>query len=157
MKISINGATSNYKDLKTFIKKSLVANSLKLKGKFAPISEKLHDSSKSLQVKKIYNLIDINQNLYLLIFKNHSKHPKERYFLAISLAAQSSDFLVLLATEFAHQNDIKLIQYSIIPKSKRISLLSLKEIENRDDISVYIKLLETFRKEFRSTLIDYIK
>ena len=71
----------------------------------------------------------------------------------ISLANNSSDLLVQLAKEFALKNGLKLIQYSINPKTLRIQLLSMKEIKDPKDYSNSIEVLKAFRKEFREKLV----
>ncbi len=99
-----------------------------------------------------YDLSEKFKNLYLFIVKNYLKQPKERYFLAVILASQSSDLLVSLANEFAQKNALKLVQYAINPKQLRVSLISLKEIENIEDYSFLVELLKEFRAFFRKML-----
>ena len=75
-----------------------------------------------------------------------------RYYLAITLAENSSDLLVQFAKEFAIENDLKLIQYSLYPKTLRIQLLSLKEIKEPKDYINSLEILKVFRKKFRDKL-----
>ncbi|MFW9998595.1 MAG: hypothetical protein ACFE9Q_01660 [Candidatus Hodarchaeota archaeon] len=139
-------------DLNSFIKTTVVKNYIKVRGKHSPISEIVNKVSKSLSVKKIYDLRERENHFYVIIVKNYSKHPKLRYFIAISLANNSSDLLVQLARNIAVRNDLKLIQYSIFPKTLRIQLLLLKEIKKVEDYAIFIEKLKTFRKEFRTKL-----
>ena len=104
-------------------------------------------------VQHIFKLKDELKGLYLFSVKNYDKHPKIRYFLGMMLASQSSDFLVALSRDFAIRNDLKLIQYSIFPKTTRISLLSLKEIKEVEDVEKSIGLLRDFREKFRKKLV----
>ena len=146
MKVSL------HTDLKPFIQNEIIKNIKKLRGKHAPISEIVSDVPKILTVEKVYDLREMNKNFFLFIVKNYSKTPKLRYFLAISLAHNSSDLLVQLARDFAVRNDLKLIQYSIFPKNFRIQLLLLKEIEKAKDYTSFIEILKTYRRQFRHKL-----
>ncbi|MHA1491866.1 MAG: hypothetical protein ACTSRI_19705 [Promethearchaeota archaeon] len=153
-----NKPFSNEKAFKLYIKNEVIKNAKKLKGKFLPFSELVNSIPKILTIKKCYELKGQLKNFYLILVNNYSKKPKIRYFLAISLAFQSSDFLVSLAKEHANKNGLKLIQFSIYPKTFRINLLSLKELNNIDDYiedySFSLKLLKQFRKDFRKKLIN---
>jgi hypothetical protein len=143
---------SSQTDLKSFIQNELIKNIKKVRGKHAPISEIVNSVPKTLIVEKIYDLRENYKNFFLFIVKNYSKVPKLRYFLALSLAYTSSDLLVQLAMEFAVKNDLKLIQYSIFPKTLRIQLLLLKEIVDIKDYANSIEKLKSYRKEFRHKL-----
>ncbi len=140
------------RDLRGFLQNKLIKKSKKLKGKFAPFSEFIDNEIRVLKINKIYNLSEKFKNLYLFIVKNYLKQPKERYFLAVILASQSSDLLVSLANEFAQKNALKLVQYAINPKQLRVSLISLKEIESIEDYSFSVELLKEFRTFFRNML-----
>ncbi len=144
---------SNQKDLKIFLETKIIKKLKKLKGKHAPISEIANNTSKVLLVKSIYDLRENLKHFLLLNVKNYNKSPKFRYFLAISLANNSSDFLVQLASDFATKNDLKLIQYPIFPKTLRIQLLLLKEVKKIEDYSQSIKILEIYRDDFRKKLV----
>ena len=144
-------------NLKSFIKNEIIKKVKKLKGKHAPISELVNNVSKPLSVEKIYDLSEKNKYYFLVIVKNYSKRPKLRYFLAILLANNSSDLLVQLARDYAIKHDLKLIQYSLFPKTLRIQLLLLKEIKKIEDYSNFIEKLNHFRKEFRSKLVKIKK
>ncbi|MFX1588349.1 MAG: hypothetical protein ACFFC1_09355, partial [Promethearchaeota archaeon] len=139
-------------DLKSFIKDEIIKKVKKIKGKHPPISELVNNVSKSLSIEKIYDLRKKKKYFFLFIVKNYSKQPKLRYFLAILLANNSSDLLVQLARDYAIKHDLKLIQYSLFPKTLRIQLLLLKEIKNVEDYTNSIEKLNHFRKEFRSKL-----
>jgi hypothetical protein len=147
----------NYRTLKKYIVKEVIPNSIKLKGKFAPISEIVANIPKILSIKSIHKLNDVYKDFYLIIVKNYLKQPKERYFLAIVLATQSSDLLVILAKDYAKTNELKLIQYNIIPKSIRTSLLSLKELTSVRGYPILTDLLVRFRQNFRDTLEQFIE
>jgi hypothetical protein len=142
---------TNY-DLNSFIKKDLSKDLKRLRGKYPAISEVVNKVSKALSIKKIYDMSNRDKYCYLFIIRNYSKQPKLRYFLGISLAHNSSDFLVQLARDFALQSDLNLVQYSIYPKILRIQLLLLKEIRKVGDFDPSIKLLKDYRKIFRGKL-----
>jgi hypothetical protein len=142
-------------NFKSYIKNEIVKNVKKLRGKHAPISEIIDNVSKTLPVENIYDLREINNYTYLIVVKNYTNHPKFRYFLAKSLANSSSDLLVQLARDYAIHYNLKIIQYSIYPKTLRIQLLLLKEIENIEDYNNSKKKLSDIRKEFRSKLVKF--
>ncbi|MFX1328342.1 MAG: hypothetical protein ACFE91_09370 [Promethearchaeota archaeon] len=142
----------SHKNLESFIKNEIIKKFDKVKGKHASISGIVNNVSKSLSIEKIYNLSEKDKYFYLFIAKSYSKTPKLRYFLAISLANNSSDFLVQLAKDLAIKNDLKLIQYSIFPKTLRIQLLLIKEIKEIEDYTNFIKKLKFLRREFRNKL-----
>ena len=144
---------SNRKTLETHVKSNIIKNSKKIREKHSNISEIVDKTPKTLEVKTIYDLSNNLNNTYLMVVRNHSKQPKTRYFLAISLASQSSDLLVNLTREFVNKNDeIKLLQFSIHPKSMRVSLLALKELNSIENYSHSIGLLQELRKQFRQKL-----
>ena len=138
--------------LKPYLKSDVIKNAQKLRGKFAAISELIENSQRTLTVQNIFKLRDELKGLFLFSVKNYDKLPKIRYFLAMQLASQSSDFLVALSRDFAIKNDLKLIQYSIVPKTTRISLLSLKEIKEIEDFEKSIGMLQDFRERFRKKI-----
>ena len=138
--------------LKPYLKGKIIKNAQKLRGKFAAISELIENSQRTLTVQNIFKLKDELRGLFLFSVKNYDKYPKIRYFLAMQLASQSSDFLVALSRDFAIKNDLNLIQYSIFPKTTRISLLSLKEIKEIEDFEKSIGILQDFREKFRKNI-----
>jgi len=144
---------SNLKELKMFIERNVIKNMKKVRGKHAPIAEIIDNKFYNLTVKSIYDLKEKYKNLFLFIVKNYTKNPKLRYFLAYSLANNSSDFIVQLARDFAVKNDLKLIQYSIFPRALRIQLVSLKEIKKIEDYNTSNEILREFRKKFREKLV----
>ncbi|NVM35010.1 MAG: hypothetical protein HWN81_05405 [Candidatus Lokiarchaeota archaeon] len=143
-------------DLNSFIKNDVVKNVIKIKGKHAPISEIVDNISKTLQVEKLYDLREKDKNCFLFIVKNYSKTPKLRYFLAISLANNSSDFLVQIAKDYAIKNNLKLVQYSIFPRMLRIQLLLIKELKQFENYNDALEKLTIIRRKFRAKL-DKIK
>jgi hypothetical protein len=143
----------NESDLKSFVKNEIIENAKKIKGKKTPIAEIIDNRLITLPVKSIYDLNERVKHFYLIIVKNNLKHPKFRYFLTISLANNSSDLLVQLARDFALKNDLKLIQYSIYPKTLRTQLLSMKEVKIRRDYNEFIEVLKGFRMNFREQLV----
>ena len=103
-----------------------------------------------MNIKNIYELKDDFKNLLLFHTKNHSKEPKERYFIGIALANQSSDYLVNIARNLpAFNQDFKLIQYPLYPQYHRIGLIVLREIYPEEDISTSMNLLKGFKDVFR--------
>ena len=143
----------NYTNLKFFIKHEIVKGIKKIRGKHAPISEVINNISQSLKVEEIYDLSKKEKYFFFITVRNSSKQPKLRYFLAISLANNSSDLLVQFARDLAVKSDLKLIQYSIFPKTLRIQLLLLKEIKKNEDYFKSIEKLKRHRKEFRTKLV----
>jgi len=141
------------KELKSFVESEVIKDIKKIRGKKAPIAEIVENTLLALPVKSIYDMNEVIKRFYFIIVQNHSKQPKLRYFLTISLANNSSDLLVQLSKEFAIKNSLKLIQYSIYPKTLRTQLLSMKEIKNPTDYSNSIEILKAFRKNFREKLV----
>ena len=149
---SDNELTGNFQ---SYLKNEILKDAIQIKNKFPPISEKVDGISKSLKIKKIYELKGNFKNLIFITTKNYAKKPKYRYFLAIQLATQSSDLLVNLAKEYSKKNKLKLIQFPLHPQHYRVGLFSLKEIENKDNLPELINLLKEFRILFRKDL-DYL-
>ncbi|MFX1374735.1 MAG: hypothetical protein ACFFA0_02880 [Promethearchaeota archaeon] len=150
-------SNSNEKELISFLENVVIKNSKKVKGRKTPIAEIVDNNLIALSVKSIYDMSEKIKHFYLILVKNQSKQPKFRYFLAISLANNSSDLLVQLAKEFAIKNNLKLIQYSIYPKTLRLQLLSLKEIKGVKDYNNSVEILKAFRKVFREKLLGIRK
>ena len=141
------------KALESHVKREIVKNSKKVREKHSNISEMVANTPKTLQVKKIYDLRKKHENFYLIIVRNHSKQPKVRYFLTILLAHQSSDLLVNLTKEFVDESKkLRLLQYSIYPKTMRVNFLVLKELNSIDDYTSSIEMLKELRKKFRQKL-----
>ncbi|TXT62471.1 MAG: hypothetical protein BAJALOKI3v1_570009 [Promethearchaeota archaeon] len=135
--------------------KKLQKNAIKLKGKHSPISERVKNEPKQLDVKNIHQLTNYSRDLYLIEAKNYDKLPKYRYFLVKMLANVSSDFLVELAKEFALEYDLKLLQYSVYPKTLRVSLLSLKELHKTEHYETYVKIFKDFNNIFQKKLEQF--
>jgi len=147
----------NEKELKSFVESEVIKDIKKIRGKKAPIAEIVDNTLLALPVKSIYDMNEVIKKFYFFIVQNHSKQPKLRYFLTITLSDNSSDLLVQLAKEFAIKHGLKLIQYSIYPKTLRTQLLSMKEIKNPTDYSNSIEVLKAFRKDFREKLVKLKK
>jgi len=146
-------SNSKEEDFESFIKSDIIYKIKKVRGKHPPIAENIENKLRSLSVKSIYDLNENLKNFYLITLKNYSKKPKFRYFLVISFANTSSDLLVQLAREIVLKHDLKLIQYSIYPKTLRIHLLCMKEIQKIKDYEDSINVLKLIRKEFREKLV----
>jgi hypothetical protein len=144
---------SHQKELKNFLKSTIIKNSKRIQGKHAPISETINNKSKILMVQSIYDMRRDHKNFFLFDVKNHDKNPKYRYFLAVSLANNSSDLLVQLARDYMIKGERNLIQYSIYPKTLRIQLLLLKEIKNSEEFTNFIEDLSMIRDKFRNKLV----
>jgi hypothetical protein len=143
---------SNIEDIKTSLKSDIIKGIKKIKGKYPPIAEIVENKPRSLSVESIHDINKNLKNFYVITLKNYLKYPKTRYFLTISLANNSSDLLVQLARDLALEYNLKLIQYSIYPKTLRIQLLCMKEIQKIKDYNNSINLLKSIRKEFREKL-----
>ena len=139
-------------NLQSYLKKEFLKDAKRIKNKYPPISEKVNGISKSLKIKNIYELKGNLNNFIIITTKNYAKNPKYRYFLAILLASQSSDLLVNLAKEFSKKNRLKLIQFSLHPQHFRVGLFSLKELQNKDNLSEVVNLLKEFRIMYRKDL-----
>lgn len=139
------------KNLKDFIKE-ITKDAVTLKGKHPPFSEKKKGNYRQLKIKKIYKINKQKKGFFLINARNYEKRPKYRYFLVALLAYVSSDLLVEIAKDFAIKNNIKLIQYSLYPKTQRINLLGLKELKNRDEYSQALDLLKSFKINFHNSL-----
>ncbi|MFX0018460.1 MAG: hypothetical protein ACFFAK_07150 [Promethearchaeota archaeon] len=150
-------SSSNIEFLESFLKTEIIKKAKELKARYPSISEIADGKPKILKIKNFYEMKDEFKNYYLIKVKNYNSDPKFRHFLAIILASQSSDFLASIAKEAIKEiGNIKLIQFSIYPKNFRISLLSLKEIRNKDDFLKSVKLLKDLRINFKKKL-DKIK
>ena len=141
------------KELKSFVESEVIKDIKKIRGKKAPIAEIVDNTVLALPVKSIYDMNEMIKRFYFIILQSHLKQPKLRYFLTISLANNSSDLMVQLAQEFARKNGLKLIQYSIYPKTVRTQLLSMKEIKKIEDYNDSIEVLKKARNEFRKRLV----
>ena len=146
---SDNDAKEN---LQNYLKKLILKDAKKIKNKYPPILEKVNGISKPLKIKNIYELNGNLNNFFLITTKNYAKKPKDRYFLAIILASQSSDLLVSLAKEYSKKHKLKLIQFSIYPQHFRVGLFSLKELRSKDTISETVNSLKEFRIMYRKDL-----
>jgi len=143
----------NYETLEAYLKRNILKKAKKIKEKHSNISEIVDKTPKTLEVNNIYDLSKQFNNLYLIIVRNHAKRPKMRYFLAISLASQSSDLLVNLTRDIIKRDDnVRLIQFSLYPKSMRVNLLALKELTSVENYLHSIELLRDLRKQFRQKL-----
>lgn len=130
-------------DLKSIIETNLLKDAKKLREKYLPISENVKGARKVFTIKNIYELSGHLKSFYLITIKDATIRQKRRYFIAIQLASQSSDFLAKIAKEIVKQKELtlKLIQYAIHPKSLRINLLCMAELENAEEIHDLIKEL----------------
>ncbi|MCK4286685.1 MAG: hypothetical protein KAX18_10810 [Candidatus Lokiarchaeota archaeon] len=146
-------SNSKEEDFESFIKSDIIHKIKKVRGKHPPIAENVENKPRSLSVKSIYDLNENLKNFYFITLKNYSKKPKFRYFLVISFANHSSDLLVQLASKIVLKHHLKLIQYSIYPKTLRIHLLCMKEIQKIKDYENSINVLKLIRKEFREKLV----
>lgn len=143
----------NKDNLKAYLKSTLLKNSIKLKFKYPPISELVRNSEQVLKIRKISRLSEEYKDILILEVKNYIKNPKLRFFFAILLANQSSDFLVILAKNLINFKDkFRLIQYPIYPQFHRIGLLCLIEIEDITQIPSLLQSLKEFKMIFRRKL-----
>ncbi|MCJ7650596.1 MAG: hypothetical protein MUP85_18450 [Candidatus Lokiarchaeota archaeon] len=138
-------------ELGSRIKEMLLKDSHRLKEKYPPLSDIINDTRLTLQINRLYELSGDLRQLYMIIAK--SKNGKLKYLICITLASQSSDFLVSLARKtIKDETSLRLLQFSLIPKHLRVNLLCLKEIEHEDDLQGIITLLKQVRSRFRKTL-----
>ncbi|MHA1669124.1 MAG: hypothetical protein ACTSV5_00965 [Promethearchaeota archaeon] len=142
------------KELGVRIKEILLKDSHKLKEKYPPLSYIIKGTLLTLQINRLYELSGDLRQFYIIFTKSKkSKNGNLKYFICITLASQSSDFLVSLArTTIKDETSLRLLQFSLIPKHLRVNLLCLKEIEHEDDLQGIINLLKQVRSRFRKTL-----
>lgn len=139
------------KELGSRIKEKLLRNSHRLKEKYPPLSYIINGIQLRLQINRLYELSGDLRQFYMIFAK--SKDGKLKYLICITLASQSSDFLVSLARiTIKDETNLRLLQFSLIPKHLRVNLLCLKEIEHEDDLQGSITLLKQVRSRFRKTL-----
>lgn len=139
--------------METILEKEYNIKFEKLKNKFPSISEIIDSNIKILKIKNIYQITEEYKHFFLIKTRNYLKTPKMRYFITVNLASQSSDLLVNLANDLIKTDgSVKLIQYSIYPKSNRVNLLALKELKSVKTFSNAIICLKQLRKDFRKRL-----
>ena len=139
------------KELGRRIKEKLLRDSHRLKEKYPPLSYTINGIQLRLQINRLYELSGDLRQFCIIIAK--SKDGKLIYLICITLASQSSDFLVSLArTTIKDETNLRLLQFSLMPKQLRVNLLCLKEIEHEDDLQGSITLLKQVRSRFRKTL-----
>ena len=144
---------SEESNLESFIKNELRKHAKRLRGRYPAFSEIVNGTIKTLKIKKIYKLTEDLKDFFLILTNNYSKKPKIKYFLGLSLASQSSDLLVAIAKNFAVENKLKLIQYSIYPKTLRVNLFIIKELKSKNEYSQWTKILKEYKKFFKKELI----
>ena len=133
------------------IKEILLKNSVKTKEKYPPLSDMIKENRITFQIKKLFILSGDLKHFYVINAK--SSNGDIKFFLCISLASQSSDFLVRLARPIIkEQLNLRLLQFSIFPKHMRVNLLCLKEIKVEEEISEDIDMLKQVRKKFLKSL-----
>lgn len=139
------------KELEIRIKEKLLRTSKRLKGKYPPLSEIVNGTELTLRINRLYELSGELKQFYLIFTK--SKNAKTRYLICIVLASQSSDFLVSLARRtIKDEINLRLLQFSLIPKHLRVNLLCLKEIDLEEGLQDIIDLLKQVRRKFRENL-----
>jgi len=139
------------KELGIRIKEKLLGDSHRLKEKYPPISYIVNGNPLILQINRLYELLGNLKHFYVVIGK--SKSGELKYLICITLASQSSDFLVSLARKtIKDEPSLRLLQFSLMPKHLRVNLLCLKEIEQEDDLQGSITLLKQVKSRFRKTL-----
>ncbi|MHA1456440.1 MAG: hypothetical protein ACTSR5_10740 [Promethearchaeota archaeon] len=86
------------KELGTRIKEKLLRDSRRLKEKYPPLSDIINGTQFTLQINRLYELSGDLRQFYIMIAKSKkSKNGNLKYLICITLASQSSDFLVSLA------------------------------------------------------------
>ena len=139
------------KELGSIIKEKLLRGSRRIKERYPPLSDIINGTKLTLQINRLYELSGDLRQFYIIIAK--PKNGNLKYLICITLASQSSDFLVSLArTTVKDETNLRLLQFSLIPKHLRVNLLCLKEIEHEDDLQGIIDLLKQVRSRFRKTL-----
>ena len=138
-------------ELGSRIKEKLLKDSHRLKEKYPPLSDIINGTQLKFQINRVYELSGDLKQLNMIIAK--SKNGNLKYLICITLASQSSDFLVSIARKtIKNESNLRLLQFSLIPKHLRVNLLCLKEIEQEDDLQGIIDLLKQVRSRFRKNL-----
>jgi len=139
------------KEFEIRIKEKLLRASKRLRGKYPPLSEVVNGNKLTYHINRLYELSGGLKQFYLIISK--TKNDKKRYLICISLASQSSDLLVSMARRtIKNEINLRLLQFSLIPKHLRVNLLCLKEIEKEENLQDIIDLLKQVRRLFRESL-----
>ncbi len=145
----------NKLDLKTFerfLKEAIINSKYKIKGKHIPLSESADKIISILLVRKVFRIVSERSTLFLIIGRSKQKPSSKHYYLMAQLAAQSSDLLVKIAEKFAKTNGLRLVQYSLIPKTHRVGLFALKGVSTTEEYSKNFVLLEQFQAVFQQNL-----
>ncbi len=142
----------NLKIFEHFLKETIITSKNKIKGSHMPLSESADKIKTILLVRKVFHIVSEGNYLFLIIGKSKQKPSSKSYYLMAQLAAQSSDLLVRIAEKFAKTNGLRLVQYSLMPKTFRVGLFALKIINTAEEYSKAIALLEQFRAEFQLNL-----
>jgi len=144
--------------LKEIIKKELISKGIKLRNKYPPISEKRGSKLIIQKVKKIYQLKNNYKNFYLIITKVKKNQKSIRFYLAIIIANQSSDFLVKIAKKVIQGDQtFRIIQFSFHPKQLRINLAILKELDKSVNLDHLKEKLKNLKSRFLSRLNSFIQ
>jgi len=139
------------KELGIRLKDKLLRDSHRLKEKYPPLSDVINGTNLTLIIHRLYALKGDLTHYYVLIVK--TKNGRLKYIISINLASQSSDLLVNLARKtIKNESNLRLLQFSLIPKHLRVNLLCLKEIEPEDDLQGIINVLKQVRNRFRKSL-----
>jgi len=126
----------------------------RVKGKLPPIQEQ----GKIEHIKDIYMIKDpksLFQTLYI--------HGKEKDFLGIVMARQSSDFVALVAQKMVKKRDnstelpIVVLQYPFPTYSAGVSLLAITPWEETQNLDRIFADLRAFQKAFRQKLYSILE
>ncbi len=140
-------------DLISFIKQKK-KKAKKIRGKHSTLSELVDRAPKILKIENIYIMPESNHHI-LFITKNHSRRPKKRIFLGISLASQSSDLLVNIAKKMSkNKENVRFVQYSLYPNTSRVNLIAMLEVLSSEEYEGSIDFLSELRRKYRKELIS---
>ncbi len=126
----------------------------RIKGKLPGIQ----DHGQIEHLKDIYMIKDPKSSFQTLYI-----HGKEKEFLGIVLARQSSDFLALVAQKMVKKLDhppehpIVVLQYPFPTYSVGVSLLAISPWEEAEDLDSIFADLRTFQKAFRHKLYSILE
>ena len=130
-------------DLISFIKQKK-KKAKKIRGKHSALSELVDRAPKILKIENIYIMPESNPHI-LFITKNHSRRPKKRIFLGITIASQSSDLLVNIAKKMSkNKENVRFVQYSLYPNTSRVNLIAMLEV--KDQLIFYQNCEENIEK-----------
>ncbi|MGV9171685.1 MAG: hypothetical protein ACOC44_15790 [Promethearchaeia archaeon] len=123
----------------------ILADADKIKSKLPNFSRVIDGKKVILKIRKIYSFTEDNSQFLLFQVRNYDNTPKYLYFLGKKLVSQSSDFIVMIARDFALEHDFELLQFPLRPEIRRVNLLALAPLRDPDNYQDLIELLNAYK------------